>query len=145
MDKFDVVVESAKFGERKPQLPIYEEVLKKLGLPGEETVFLDDIGSNLKAANKLGIQTIKVKGGHPQNAIHELQNLLDQKLVDWPKGSTPIRKGMELDIGKLKIYFEKELGITGDAMDLRQFDHGQSNPTYYVRYVPRFHPFGTPD
>ena len=145
LDKFDVVVESAKFGERKPQLPIYEEVLKKLGLPGEETVFLDDIGSNLKAANKLGIQTIKVKGGHPQNAIHELQNLLDQKLVDWPKGSTPIRKGMELDIGKLKIYFEKELGITGDAMDLRQFDHGQSNPTYYVRYVPRFHPFGTPN
>ena len=133
LDKFDVVVESAKFGERKPQLPIYEEVLKKLGLPGEETVFLDDIGSNLKAANKLGIQTIKVNGGHPQRAIHELQSLLDQKLVDWPKGSTPIRKGMELDIEKLKIYFENDLGITGEAMDLRRFDHGQSNPTYYVR------------
>ena len=65
-DKFDVIVESAKFGERKPELPIYEEVLKKLGLPGEETVFLDDIGANLKAANKLGIKTIKVTGGHPQ-------------------------------------------------------------------------------
>jgi len=41
---------------------------------------------------------------------------------------------MELDIEKLKLYFEKELGITGDEMDLRQFDHGQSNPTYYVRF-----------
>ena len=32
----------------------------ELNLSGEETVFLDDIGANLKAANKLGIQTIKV-------------------------------------------------------------------------------------
>ena len=59
--------------------------------------------------------------------------MLDKRLVDWPKGSTPIRKGMGLDIEKLKTYFETELGIMGDEMDLRQFDHGQSNPTYYVR------------
>ena len=63
----------------------------------------------------------------------QFQSSLDQKLVDWPKGSTPIRKGMELDIEKLKIYFENDLGITGEAMDSRQFDHGQSNPTFYVR------------
>ena len=83
--RFDVVVESALLGERKPEPRIYDEVLKQLNLKGEETVFLDDIGSNLKAANKHGIKTIKVKGGQPQNALHELQALLKQQLVSWPK------------------------------------------------------------
>ena len=79
------------FGERKPNLPIYQEVISKLGIKPEEAVFLDDIGSNLNAARQYGIQTIKVNGGHPQGAIHALQKLLGKELVDWPKGTTPIR------------------------------------------------------
>ena len=129
-----MVVESALLGERKPEPKIYDEVLKQLNLKGEETVFLDDIGSNLKAANKHGIKTIKVKGGHPQNALHELQALLKQQLVSWPKGTTPIRDGMDLDREKLRNYLESKFGLSGDELELRQFDHGQSNPTYYIRF-----------
>lgn len=54
------VVESCKVGYRKPHPKIYEIVLKELGVPGERCVFLDDIGANLKAAQKFGIKTIKV-------------------------------------------------------------------------------------
>ena len=113
---------------------MYEAVLAALDLKGEETVFLDDIGANLKAANKHGIQTIKVTGGAPQNALHELQAMLKQQLVTWPRGTTPIRDGMDLDRAKLRHYLESSLGLVGDELEMRQFDHGQSNPTYYIRF-----------
>ena len=133
-DSFNVIVESAVFGERKPHPSIYHEVLRKLNVPAEEAVFLDDIGVNLKAARKIGIQTVKVTGGHPQSAIHELQKIVGKQLVDWPKGTTPIRKGMGLDEQKIKAFLNDKLNIQGDAMVVRQFDHGQSNPTYYIKY-----------
>ena len=46
---------------RKPERRIYEHVLKELNVEGQEVVFLDDIGANLKAAAQLGIRGIKVK------------------------------------------------------------------------------------
>jgi FMN phosphatase YigB (HAD superfamily) len=46
-------------------------LLEQLRLPGEEVVFLDDIGANLSAARKIGITTIKVSD--IQAAIGELQ------------------------------------------------------------------------
>lgn len=58
---FDVVVESTKVGSRKPERRIYEICLQQLDVKPEESVFLDDLGVNLKAAKQLGIRTIKVK------------------------------------------------------------------------------------
>jgi hypothetical protein len=46
-------------------------LLERLELRGEEVVFLDDIGSNLSAARRAGINTIKVADVH--TAIGELQ------------------------------------------------------------------------
>merc|ERR1719174_551085 len=57
---FDVVVESAKEGVRKPDPKIYQTVLSRLALPPERCVFLDDISANLRAAARLGMHTIKV-------------------------------------------------------------------------------------
>lgn len=54
------MVESAKTKTRKPEPGIYQRVLNQLNMEGSETVFLDDIGENLKAAAKFGIKTIKV-------------------------------------------------------------------------------------
>ena len=53
-------IESCVEGISKPDPLIYERALEMLGTKGDETVFLDDIGSNLKAAANLGITTIKV-------------------------------------------------------------------------------------
>lgn len=47
-------------GLRKPDVRIFELVLRENNLVPEETLFLDDLGENLKSARSLGIQTIKV-------------------------------------------------------------------------------------
>jgi putative hydrolase of the HAD superfamily len=67
---FDVVVESAVEGLRKPDPKIYALVLERLGVGAEEAVFLDDLGINLKPARALGMTTIKVTD--PEVALAEL-------------------------------------------------------------------------
>jgi putative hydrolase of the HAD superfamily len=57
---FDVVIESAVVGLRKPDPRIYELVLSKLGVDAPDAVFLDDLGINLKPARAMGMTTIKV-------------------------------------------------------------------------------------
>jgi putative hydrolase of the HAD superfamily len=73
-DLFDVVVESAVAGVRKPELAAYELVLRKMRLRAEEVVFLDDLGINLKPAKELGMTTIKVVD--PDDALAELESVL---------------------------------------------------------------------
>jgi putative hydrolase of the HAD superfamily len=68
---FDVVVESAVEGVRKPDPRIYELVLQRLGVAATESVFLDDLGINLKPARALGMTTIKVTD--PDVALTELE------------------------------------------------------------------------
>lgn len=57
---FDVVVESAVVGIRKPDPRFYLLACERLGVAPEEAVFLDDLGVNLKPARALGMTTIKV-------------------------------------------------------------------------------------
>jgi putative hydrolase of the HAD superfamily len=71
---FDVVVESAVEGLRKPDPRIYELVLERLDVGASETVFLDDLGINLKPARALGMTTIKVTD--PDLALAELEQTL---------------------------------------------------------------------
>lgn len=44
---------------RKPDPEFYKHALHLLNVQASEVVFLDDIGPNLKAAQKLGITTIR--------------------------------------------------------------------------------------
>jgi putative hydrolase of the HAD superfamily len=71
---FDVVVESAVEGLRKPDPRIYELVCGRLGITPDEAVFLDDLGVNLKPARALGMTTIKVED--PATALAELARVL---------------------------------------------------------------------
>jgi putative hydrolase of the HAD superfamily len=73
LGRFDVVVESFVVGLRKPDPEIYRLTLRKLGVPAAATVFLDDLGVNLKAARELGIKTIKVVD--PAAALRQLAEL----------------------------------------------------------------------
>jgi putative hydrolase of the HAD superfamily len=75
---FDVVVESATAGVRKPEPEAYELVLSQMGLPAEEVVFLDDLGINLKPAREMGMTTIKVED--PEVALSELERVLGVSL-----------------------------------------------------------------
>ncbi len=71
---FDVVVESAIEGMRKPDPRIFQIACERLEIEPAEAVFLDDLGSNLKGAKALGMHTIKVD--HTTSAIDELEQAL---------------------------------------------------------------------
>ncbi len=71
---FDVVVESAIVGVRKPEPRIYQMTCEALGVEPHQAVFLDDMGTNLKGAKALGMTTIKVD--HTLSAIDELEAAL---------------------------------------------------------------------
>ncbi|MBS1107732.1 MAG: haloacid dehalogenase superfamily protein subfamily variant 3 with third motif having or [Deltaproteobacteria bacterium] len=79
-DVFEVVVESALEGIRKPDPRIYQIALKRLGVAATETVFLDDIGRNLKPARALGMITIKVES--EGQALGDLSQALGFALDD---------------------------------------------------------------
>lgn len=71
---FDVFIASSVVGLRKPDPRIYELTCARLGVRPPEAVFLDDIGSNLKAARALGMTTLRV--GEPEAALRELEAVL---------------------------------------------------------------------
>jgi epoxide hydrolase-like predicted phosphatase len=71
---FDVFVESAVEGLRKPDPRIFALTCERLGVTPPEAVFLDDIGMNLKSARALGMATIKV--AEVAAALGELEGLL---------------------------------------------------------------------
>jgi epoxide hydrolase-like predicted phosphatase len=71
---FDVIVESAVVGLRKPDPRIYTLVCDRLSVAPTEAVFLDDFGRNLVAARELGMETVKVDD--PHTAIAQLAELL---------------------------------------------------------------------
>jgi putative hydrolase of the HAD superfamily len=79
-DLFDVFVESSVEGLRKPDPRIYTLACERLGVELNEAVFLDDIGTNLKAARALGMTTIKVNT--PEQALEELSAVIELKLTD---------------------------------------------------------------
>ena len=72
---FDDYVESSVVGLRKPDPAIYRLACGRIEVQPEEAVFLDDIGSNLKAARALGMTTIKVDD--PDEALAELWRTLE--------------------------------------------------------------------
>ena len=81
---FNVVVESAHLGCRKPDTAIYKHTCAQLGVDPVQCIILDDIGRNLKAAKALGITTILVTD--PTKALKELENLTEVKLEDKKSG-----------------------------------------------------------
>lgn len=76
---FDVVVESAVVGLRKPDPRIYHLACERVGVAPGDAVFLDDIGRNLKAARALGMTTIKVVDA--DTALRELGAVVGLTLV----------------------------------------------------------------
>lgn len=75
---FDAFIESSVEGMRKPDPRIYELACSRLDVEPVRTVFLDDIGANLKPARALGLTTIKVD--EPVSALAALASTLGFQL-----------------------------------------------------------------
>ncbi|KAG2185601.1 hypothetical protein INT44_002394 [Umbelopsis vinacea] len=79
--QFDEFIESRIVGLRKPDPKFYQHACKVVGVEPSEAIFLDDIGMNLRAANKLGMTTIQVMMGNSLPAVEKLQSLVGIDLL----------------------------------------------------------------
>ena len=68
---FDTVIESSRAGLRKPDPRFYQHACEIMEVSPRETVFLDDLGVNLKPARAMGMRTIKVVD--PGQALAQLE------------------------------------------------------------------------
>ncbi len=71
---FDVVVDSAFVGSRKPEPRIYEITLERMGASPEAALFIDDVEVNCEGARKLGIEAIRFRS--TEQAIEEIEGAL---------------------------------------------------------------------
>jgi putative hydrolase of the HAD superfamily len=72
---FEVVVDSAFVGMRKPEPGIYRLTLDRLDLPGDACAFVDDVDVNCVAARDAGMHAVHFTD--TAQAIGELSALLD--------------------------------------------------------------------
>jgi len=71
---FDVVVDSAFVGTRKPEARIYEITLERLGVPAGQALLVDDVELNCTAARELGLAAVWFRDN--AGAIAEIEQLL---------------------------------------------------------------------
>ena len=76
---FELVIDSAFVGVRKPEPEIYELTLDALGVPAPECLFVDDIEVNCVAAREAGMSAVVFRD--TEQAIAEIRALLDGDLV----------------------------------------------------------------
>jgi putative hydrolase of the HAD superfamily len=68
---FELVVDSAFVGCRKPEREIYEITLERLGLPAEHCLFVDDVEVNVEGARALGMTAVHFRDN--EQAIPEIR------------------------------------------------------------------------
>ena len=76
---FDHVIESKNIGLRKPDLSFYQYALDSTSCDPKKTIFLDDLGINLKPAKSIGMSTIKVTS--EKQLINDLEKILEFKII----------------------------------------------------------------
>jgi putative hydrolase of the HAD superfamily len=72
--EFDVYINSAHEGMRKPNEDIFHLALERLSVEPRHAVFLDDMVYNVDAAREIGIHTVQFVD--PEMSLPELETLL---------------------------------------------------------------------
>jgi len=70
---FELVVDSAFVGMRKPERPIYELTLERLGdgIQASDCLFVDDVAVNVETARELGMRAVQFRSN--EQAIPEIE------------------------------------------------------------------------
>jgi putative hydrolase of the HAD superfamily len=71
---FELVVDSAFVGMRKPDREIYELTVRRLGVPAEECLFIDDIEANCDGARAAGMHAVVYRD--PDQATSDIRAAL---------------------------------------------------------------------
>jgi putative hydrolase of the HAD superfamily len=72
---FELVVDSAFVGCRKPEPQIYEITLERLGVAAEECLFVDDVEDNCAASERLGMTPVHFRDN--EQAMAAIGEVLD--------------------------------------------------------------------
>ena len=75
---FDCATFSFELGAFKPDRRMYEDALAKMGLPAENTVFVDDSARNLYGAQEAGINPVLIRampGIGPTEGIPDIDRI----------------------------------------------------------------------
>ncbi|KAF2851783.1 epoxide hydrolase-like protein [Plenodomus tracheiphilus IPT5] len=93
---FDIFLGSAAVGVRKPDPEAYKLAVREMDKIAQKkgmgrvtegsTLFLDDIGINLKFARRTGLRTIKVDLGRTREAVRQLELQTGMKLLREEEG-----------------------------------------------------------
>jgi epoxide hydrolase-like predicted phosphatase len=76
-DVFDDMIISAEVGLAKPDPRIYQLAVDRLGVPAEQTVFIDDVLRNVEGARLAGLASIQFQ--NPSQVQAEIMRLLEAK------------------------------------------------------------------
>ena len=152
----DAVVRSSRAGTRKPEAQAYREVARRLGVSPSRCVMVDDLQVNVDGALGAGYASaIRVGGRNAPAGAHlallqleratGVQGLLLARdpgpSSDRPSSSSSSpglvipAPAHRLDGVKLAAYLRAHVAgcsSLGPDVEVRQFGHGQSNPTYRV-------------
>ncbi len=79
-EMFDAIVISGEVGMRKPEPEIFDHVLRLLGVEPGQTVFVDDLEHNVRAAEALGL--VGVHHTSYDHTVGELEQLFGLPLGD---------------------------------------------------------------
>jgi putative hydrolase of the HAD superfamily len=82
---FELVVDSAFVGMRKPDREIYELTVRRLGVPAEECLFIDDIEANCDGARAAGMHAVVYRD--PDQATSDIRAALGAAQLSEPSRS----------------------------------------------------------
>jgi putative hydrolase of the HAD superfamily len=74
---FEVVVDSAFVGARKPDPEIYRITLERLGVPASQALFIDDVEMNCDAAREAGMSAVQFRDN--EQAMAEIEEILSER------------------------------------------------------------------
>ncbi|KAJ6656692.1 hypothetical protein lerEdw1_003579 [Lerista edwardsae] len=127
-------------GQMARQLPVMTEAIKRIRAKGLKTAVLSNnfylpSGESFLPLDRRQFDVVE----DPEAAVRELETHLgfplQQRSVPY---TCPVRPAMEVPRDSLQQYLENIWGAQGEGpLQLRQFSHGQSNPTYYVQFGDR--------
>jgi epoxide hydrolase-like predicted phosphatase len=71
---FDIIIDSSKFGFRKPEREIFMLTCQKLKLSPEECLFIEDSKEHIEAAQKLGFKVVHFT--NPKRGVKKIKSVL---------------------------------------------------------------------
>lgn len=80
-DLFEIIINSARVGSRKPDEVIFRHALDCLEVPPERILFIDDTLANVEAAQALGLNAILFTDGAQLRAELERRGLLPAEVA----------------------------------------------------------------